>query len=104
MLTATYARHARTIKARAICSKAETVLKLVYTGIAVSAFAVAVYKAQPVTVELAAYTFSGERFVAGSGDTCRDAFQGSAIPEDWRELRCEAFDVFGFAVAGGGKR
>lgn len=88
----------RTVRAKARAHSFERTLKLAYAAIATAAFVFTVYKAQPLTVELAAYTWSGARFVAGSGDTCTAAFEHSRIPDDWRELTCESFDVFGRRV------
>lgn len=39
--------------------------------------------------DLVVETWAGETFVAGSGDTCVDAFEGAVYPADWRALRCE---------------
>lgn len=47
----------------------------------------AVLSIQP-RVELQAVTASGDVYIAGSGDTCADAFKGAVYPADWRELNC----------------
>ena len=40
-------------------------------------------------VELVAVTAEGEEFVAGSGDTCVDAFAHPVYPPHFVKLRCE---------------
>lgn len=39
--------------------------------------------------DLVVETWSGDVFVAGSGDDCVEAFKGAQYPAEWRELRCE---------------
>jgi hypothetical protein len=43
--------------------------------------------AHPV-VELRVTTYSGNVYIAGVGDDCASAIQGSVIPSDWIELKC----------------
>lgn len=43
-------------------------------------------------IELRVVTYDGNLFIAGSGDTCADAWQGAAIPADWLELSCVRAD------------
>jgi len=40
------------------------------------------------TAEIQVTTFSGDVYVAGSGDDCRAAWVGVRFPEDWRKVEC----------------
>ncbi len=44
--------------------------------------------ASPAVYEIQATTESGDFYIAGSGDTCATAWQGAALPGDWREIIC----------------
>ncbi len=48
----------------------------------------------PHHYELAAYTVSGDRYVAGSGDTCNASWEGAVFPDDWKSIRCELVGGF----------
>lgn len=39
--------------------------------------------------DLVVETWSGDVFVAGSGDDCLAALHGAVMPDDWRAFRCE---------------
>ena len=40
------------------------------------------------TAEIVATTSDGQAYVAGSGSTCEEAWQGMVLPEGWVDLRC----------------
>lgn len=39
-------------------------------------------------VRIEVTTSAGDTFIAGEGDTCREAWEGARIPADWREIAC----------------
>lgn len=44
--------------------------------------------AEPVPFcQIEVTTHDGNLYVAGSGDTCADAWQGAELPADWLEIR-----------------
>lgn len=38
--------------------------------------------------ELQAVTVNGALYIAGSGDTCKEAWQGAVLPANWERLSC----------------
>jgi hypothetical protein len=82
-------RATRTIRAKARAYRIQNALLSFYAVAAMAAGLMAVYWAQPVRMELAAYDAAGNRFVAGSGSDCPAAFTNARIPANWIELACE---------------
>lgn len=45
---------------------------------------------EPVTAryEIQVITYSGDFYIAGSGDNCRAAWEAARVPADWRDIAC----------------
>lgn len=61
---------------------------LTIAAVASLTLTIAAFVAYQPRVELRATTTSGDVYIAGTGDTCADAFIGAVYPADWRELTC----------------
>jgi hypothetical protein len=52
----------------------------------------------PIAIELVVTDWAGEEWIAGSGDTCPDAWTHAAIPADWREIECRPVSLADIAA------
>lgn len=51
-----------------------------------------------IAIELVVTDAAGEEWIAGSGDTCADAWTHAAIPADWREIDCRPVSLADIAA------
>lgn len=52
----------------------------------------------PIAIELVVTDAAGEEWIAGSGDTCADAWTHAAVPADWREIDCRPVSLSDIAA------
>lgn len=57
------------------------------TGVGSFALAYSVPPLQP-HFEIQVITYSGDLFIAGSGDDCRSAWEAAHVPKGWQTIRC----------------